>query len=496
MRFILALDQGTTSSRAIVVDRAGRVLASAQQEFTQYFPRPGWVEHDPEEIWDSQLRVARAALRKASIRATDLAAIGITNQRETTIVWDRKTGRPIHNAIVWQDRRTAPLCEALKSRGLEMIFRRRTGLVLDPYFSGTKIRWILDHIAGARRLAQAGRLAFGTVDSWLAWKLSGGRLHITDDSNASRTLLYNLRTGDWDETLLRHLKIPRAVLPQISATSAEYGAIDRKWLGAAVPLGSMVGDQQAALFGQLCTKPGMVKNTYGTGCFMLMHTGAKPVLSRNRLLTTVAWRIGSRTEFALEGSVFMAGATVQWLRDALGIIKTSHDIERLAATVPDAGGVVFVPAFAGLGAPYWDSRARGTIVGLTRGATAAHLARAALDGIAHQVADVLDAMQKDAHIPLRMLRVDGGASVNNGLMQRQADLLGIPVVRPRNTETTAMGAAFLAGLSVGFWKSRAELAQLWKKDRSFKPALAKAERKSERTTWAAAVEKAKGWERL
>jgi glycerol kinase len=493
MKGVLALDQGTTSSRAIVFDRRGRVLGSAQREFRQYFPKPGWVEHDPLEIWTSQLATARAALRKAGLRASDLAAVGITNQRETTVLWDRATGRPVHRAIVWQDRRTAAECDALRRRGLEPLIRRRTGLVLDPYFSGTKLAWLLDHVRGARAAATAGRLAFGTIDTWLAWQLSGGRLHITDASNASRTLLFNLRTGAWDDDLLDALRIPRAVLPEVRDSSEVYGATQARWLGAEVPIAGIAGDQQAALFGQLGTRPGIVKNTYGTGCFMLLNTGAHPVASRNRLLTTVAWRRGGRLTYALEGSVFIAGAAVQWLRDGLRLIRTSSGIEALARAVPDNGGVYLVPAFAGLGAPYWDAYARGALVGLTRGSTAAHVARATLESMAHQSADLLEAMRKDARVPLRELRVDGGASANNLLMQTQADLAGLPVVRPTVTETTALGAAYLAGLAVGFWKDEKELAGLWKADRTFTPKTAPAVVRRERALWKRAVARTRHW---
>lgn len=493
MKGVLALDQGTTSSRAIIFDRRGRILGSAQREFRQYYPKPGWVEHDAGEIWDSQLATARAALRKSGLRAGDLAAIGITNQRETTVLWDRATGKPLHRAIVWQDRRTASVCEALKRRGLESWFRRRTGLMLDPYFSGTKLAWLLDHVKGARAAARAGQLAFGTVDSWLAWRLTGGRLHITDASNASRTLLFNIRTGEWDDDLLEALRIPRAVLPEVRDSSEVYGAALGAWLGAEVPLAGIAGDQQAALFGQLGTLPGLIKNTYGTGCFVLMNTGPRPVASRHRLLTTIAWRRDGTLTYALEGSVFIAGAAVQWLRDGLGIIRGSSEIEALARSTPDNGGVFLVPAFTGLGAPFWDAYARGALMGLTRGVTRAHLARATLESIAHQSADLLDAMRRDARVPLRELRVDGGACSNNLLMQTQADFLGMRVVRPRVTETTALGAAFLAGRAVGFWKDDRELARLWKADRIFKPNAAPAAVRRERAMWARAVTRARHW---
>ncbi len=492
MKVVLALDQGTTSSRAILFDVRGRIVASAQREFPQHFPRSGWVEHEPADLWASQRAVARAALRRAGLAAADVVAVGITNQRETTLLWDRRTGRPLHRAIVWQDRRTADLCGDLRRRGLEPLFRRRTGLLLDPYFSGTKLRWLLDHIPGARRRAERGELAFGTVDSWLAWNLSGGRLHVTDPSNASRALLFNIRSGDWDDDLLAALKIPRAVLPAVCDTSGVVGETDRAFLGRPVPIASLVGDQQAALFGQLCLRPGLAKNTYGTGCFLLLNTGARPVVSKNRLLTTVAWRLGGRTSYALEGSVFIGGAVVQWLRDGLRLIRRSSDIERLAAA--DAGGVVLVPAFAGLGAPHWDPQARGAIFGLTRGTTAAHLARAAVESMAHQTADVLEAMQRDAGLALRELRVDGGAAVNDSLLQLQADLSRVPAVRPTVTETTARGAAFLAGLAVGFWKSTADLESLWKADRTFPPRASVAAVRVSRQRWARAVQRVKGWE--
>jgi glycerol kinase len=492
MKYILALDQGTTSSRAIVFDRAGAIMAVAQREFPQIFPKPGWVEHNPADIWSTQAGVATEALERAGVAAGDIAAIGITNQRETTVVWDRATGRPIANAIVWQDRRTAGLCDQLKRRKLAPLIRRKTGLVVDAYFSATKLHWLLQHVKGARARAKAGDLAFGTVDSWLIWNLTGGKAHVTDASNASRTMLYNLRTGDWDAELLELFDVPRAVLPRVCGSSEVVG--ETNLLGAPVPIAGIAGDQQAALFGQVCTKPGMVKNTYGTGCFMLMHTGAKPIPSKNNLLTTVAWRIGGRTEFALEGSVFIAGAVVQWLRDGLGIIRSSADVEALAARVADTHGVYLVPAFAGLGAPHWDPYARGLIAGLTRGTNVAHLARAALEGIAYQVADVLRAMEADAGIRLKELRVDGGACANNLLMQFQSDLLNVPVVRPRVAETTALGAAYLAGLAVGYWKNSAEIAALWQEDQRFKPDMKPARRAALLAGWQKALARAKGWE--
>jgi glycerol kinase len=493
VKHILALDQGTTSSRAIVFDHHGRIVSSAQREFAQIFPQPGWVEHDPKEIWSSQLGVARQALRRAGLTAKDIAAIGITNQRETTVVWERASGKPVGNAIVWQDRRTAPACDRLKARGLAPMIRRKTGLVVDAYFSATKLQWILNHVPGAKARARAGELAFGTIDSWLAWKLTNGRCHVTDASNASRTMLFNIHTGAWDDELLKLFGVPRAILPDVRSSSEIYG--ETNLLGGAIPIAGIAGDQQAALFGQVCTRPGMVKNTYGTGCFMLMHTGGKPIASKNNLLTTVAWRLGGRTEYALEGSIFIAGAVVQWLRDGLGIIKSSGEIEALAAQVPDNGGVYLVPALAGLGAPHWDAAARGLIIGLTRGTTRAHIARAALEGIAYQVADVLHAMESDAGIRLKELRVDGGACANNLLMQFQADLLGVPVVRPHVAETTALGAAYLAGLAVGFWKDQKEIATHWDADRRFTATTKPTARKKLIASWTRALERAKNWSR-
>ena len=494
MPFILALDQGTTSSRAIVFDHAGGIRASAQRELRQIFPQAGWVEHDPLEIWSSQLEVARAALARAGLRAGDVAAIGITNQRETTVVWDRCTGEPIHNAIVWQDRRTAGFCDDLKRAGYGDPVRRKTGLVIDAYFSGSKVRWLLDHVPGARERAQRGELAFGTIDTWLLWKLTGGALHFTDPGNASRTLLFNLHTGAWDEELLRVLEVPRELLPEVRSSSEIYGETAPGLFDARVRIGGIAGDQQAALFGQNCCSRGMAKNTYGTGCFLLMNTGQQPVASRHQLLATVAWKTGEQTDYALEGSVFIGGAVVQWLRDGLGLIKSSADVELLAASVPDCGGVYFVPAFAGLGAPHWDQYARGTITGLTRGTTAGHIARAALEGIAFQVADVLEVMQKDSGVAVPELRVDGGASASNLLMQFQADLLRVRVVRPKVAETTAFGAACLAGLAVGFWKDRTEVQQAWQPDRVFKPAKSLDEVAHRRSRWAEALNRAREWE--
>ncbi|MCC7375497.1 MAG: glycerol kinase GlpK [Verrucomicrobiales bacterium] len=491
MKYVLALDQGTTSSRAILFDRSGAVCAVAQKEFPQIFPKPGWVEHDPDAIWSSQFEVMQAVLDQVSAVPKDIASVGITNQRETTLVWDRKTGRPIHNAIVWQDRRTAPMCDALKRKGAATLIRKKTGLVVDAYFSGTKLSWLLKNVPGARAKAKRGDLVFGTVDTWLVWNLTGGRVHVTDPSNASRTMLFNLRTGDWDDELLEMFQVPRSMLPQIASSSEVYG---QTMVGSVpVPVAGIAGDQQAALFGQVCHRPGMVKNTYGTGCFLLMHTGDKPMTSRNNLLTTVAWKVGGRTEFALEGSVFIAGAVVQWLRDGLGILKTSAEVETVAASVSDNGGVYLVPAFAGLGAPHWDAYARGLLAGVTRGTKAGHIARAALEGIAYQVRDVLVAMQRDSGIRLRELRVDGGASVNNFLMQFQSDILGTPVVRPKVAETTALGAAYLAGLAVGFWSDRKEIAAQWNMDRRFEPAMKAKQRDVLVGGWERALDRAKHW---
>ena len=495
-RCILALDQGTTSSRAIVFDASGAVRAMAQKELTQIYPHPGWVEQDPREIWSSQIGVAAEALSRAGVSPHDVAAIGVANQRETTVVWHRRTGVPLCNAIVWQDRRTAAFCERLKGQGLEPLFESRTGLVIDPYFSGTKLRWILDQISGAREAAESGELAFGTVDSWLVWNLSGRTRHVTDASNAARTMMFNIHAGVWDDKLLGILGIPRAVLPEVVASSGEVALTDPDLYSARIPIAGLAGDQQAALFGQCCFTPGMAKSTYGTGCFLLMHTGDAPSHSKSRLLATVAWKIAGSTEFAHEGSVFIGGAVVQWLRDGLGLIRSAEEVEQLAASVPDSGGVHFVPAFTGLGAPHWDPNARGIICGLTRGSTRAHIARAALESMAFQTADVLRAMQKDAGIGIQELRVDGGAARNDLLMQFQADILGVPVVRPRVTETTALGAAFLAGLAVGYWKDRDQLAGLWQEDRRFEPTLAAEVREARYGAWREAVGRAKGHLRL
>ncbi|MBL9133615.1 MAG: glycerol kinase GlpK [Verrucomicrobiaceae bacterium] len=492
MKYILALDQGTTSSRAILFDHDGGIVAVAQKEFRQIFPKPGWVEHDAQEIWATQAGVAAEVLQKARARPADVAAIGITNQRETTVVWDRQTGKPVCNAIVWQDRRTASICDKLRAQKLDKLIQRKTGLVVDAYFSATKVQWMLQNVKGLKARAAKGELAFGTIDTWLLWNLTGGKVHATDVSNASRTMLYDIRKGTWDDELLKIFGVPRSMLPEVRDSSGVFG--ETTLLGGSIPVAGIAGDQQAALFGQICTQPGMVKNTYGTGCFMLMNTGTKPIASKNKLLTTVAWRIGGRTEYALEGSVFIAGAAIQWLRDGLGIIRKSSEVEALAASVPDTGGVYLVPAFAGLGAPHWDAYARGTLVGMTRGTTAAHIARAALEGIALQVMDILKAMQADSGIQLKQLRVDGGASMNNLLMQMQSDLLGVPVVRPKVSETTALGAASLAGLAVGFWKNQADLARHWQIDRIFKPSMKPAARAKVTAGWERALSRAKAWE--
>ncbi|MBU6383453.1 MAG: glycerol kinase GlpK [Verrucomicrobia bacterium] len=488
MKVLLALDQGTTSSRSIVFDAEGNVLALEQKEFTQHFPQPGYVEHDPEEIWESQFSVATEALKKAKVKAEDVAGIGITNQRETTILWNRKTGKPIYRALVWQDRRTAPLCQKLKK--FEPLFRKKTGLLLDPYFSGTKIRWLLDHVKGARELAADGALAFGTVDSWLVWKLTQGKLHITDATNASRTLLYNIKTGKWDAQLLKLLKIPASILPEVKSCSEVYGTTHL--FGAPIKIAGIAGDQQAALIGQGCFKPGHVKATYGTGCFLLMNIGNKMVTSKERLLTTIALSIKGKVEYALEGSIFIAGAAIQWLRDSLKIIHQSSDVDTLAASVPDTGGVYFVPAFTGLGAPYWDPNARGTILGISRGTTNAHIARAALESIAFQAADILQAMQKTAGMQVSELHVDGGVVVSDLLMQMQSNLMKKPVLRPKNRELTALGAAFLAGLAVGVWHQPEDVFKTWKLDRKFTPQKQNPKTISQ---WHRAVERAKDWAR-
>jgi glycerol kinase len=491
-KYVLALDQGTTSSRAIVFDVHGKPVSVAQKEFTQFYPKPGWVEHDAAEIWSTQAGVALEAITRAGIDSVNLAAIGITNQRETTVVWDRRTGKPVYNAIVWQDRRTAEYCDQLKAEGLAELVRQKTGLIIDAYFSATKLRWILNFVEGARELAEQGHLAFGTIDTWLVWNLTGGALHVTDVSNASRTMMYNIHSLDWDDELLSVFGIPRNVLPKVCASSEVYG-YTKGLFSSPVPVSGIAGDQQAALFGQLCLSPGMVKNTYGTGCFMMMNTGDTPITSKNNLLTTIAWKTNDRVQYALEGSIFIAGAVVQWLRDGLGIIRKSADIEKLAMKVTGSDGVYFVPAFAGLGAPYWNQHARGTMVGLTRGSTAAHIARAALESICYQTCDVLQAMQADSGITIRELRVDGGATVNNLLMQFQSDLLGTRVVRPKVTETTALGAAYLAGLAVGFWKDTTDLANQWKLDRNFDPLLGDAEAEKLLAGWHKAIHAAIMW---
>jgi glycerol kinase len=494
LKYVLAIDQGTTSSRAIVFDHDGAIRSLAQREFEQIFPQSGWVEHDPEEIWATQISVAIEALSRAELRPRDIVAIGITNQRETTIVWDRETGKPVYNAIVWQDRRTAALCDHLKAEGHEAFIQQRTGLLIDSYFSGTKVRWILDHVAEARRLADAGRLAFGTVDTWLVWKLTSGRLHVTDISNASRTMLFNIHKCEWDEEILKLLKIPASLLPKVRASSEVYGDVTTTLGLGSIPIAGIAGDQQASLFGQRCIAPGLAKNTYGTGCFLLQNTGPHPVPSSHRLITTVAWKIGEVVEYALEGSVFIGGAVVQWLRDGLHLIKNSNEFEALANSVSDNGGVYMVPAFVGLGAPHWDQYARGSIFGLTRASTAGHLARATLESIAFQVADVLDAMGRDSGISLSELRVDGGAAVNETLLQFQSDLLGIPVVRPVVMETTALGVAYMAGLAVGFWRDAGAIAAIPLDEKRFEPRMARSQSEELRGRWNQALSRAKGWE--
>ncbi len=493
-KYILALDQGTTSSRAIVFGHDGRIVASVQEEFEQILPAPGLVEHDPEAIWSSQLEVARRALARASLTAADVAALGVTNQRETTVLWERDTGRPVANAVVWQSRVSAGICERLKADGLEETFRAKTGLVVDAYFSGTKIKHLLDTHEGLRRRAEKGEILFGTVDSWLIWRLSGGKRHLTDYSNASRTLIYNIHTLDWDDELLRLLEIPRAMLPEVRPSSQIYGQTADEWFGGPIPISGAAGDQQAATFGQGCFEPGSAKNTYGTGCFLLMNTGNKPVASANNLLTTIGWGIGGEVTYCLEGSVFIAGAVVQWLRDGLRIIKTSVEVEELAATVPDSGGVYFVPAFVGLGAPHWDPYARGTILGISRGTTAGHLARAAVESMAYQTSDLVEAMQRDAAVDLAELKVDGGASLNNRLMQFQADLLDVRVRRPVVAETTALGATYLAGLAVGYWQDTADLAGNWALEREFTPQIPAERRQALSRRWQKAVRRSLDWE--
>ena len=490
--YVLALDQGTTSSRAILFDREGRVVSVAQQEFPQIFPRAGWVEHNPEDIWSSQLYCAREALSKANVRADEVAAIGVTNQRETTVVWDRANGQPVHNAIVWQCRRTAQMCDKLKREKFDRVIRKKTGLVTDAYFSGTKVAWLLDNVEDARKRAKAGELAFGNVDTWLINRLSGGKAHVTDASNASRTLMYDIRRQKWDDEILKKLRVPPSLLPEVKSSSEVYAETDPDLFGAPIPIAGDAGDQQAALFGQACFKPGMMKNTYGTGCFLLMNTGEIANASKNGLLTTIAWRSGGGTEYALEGSVFIAGAAVQWLRDGLNIIGNAAETEALATSVSDNHGVYFVPAFVGLGAPYWDADARGAIVGLTRGAARAHIARAAIEAMAYQTRDVVECMQKDSGIKAKELRVDGGATRNDFLCQFQADILGIPVVRPVITETTALGAAYLAGLAVNFWKNEREISAQWREEKRFEPQMRKGERARLYESWKEAVARARG----
>jgi glycerol kinase len=491
--YILALDQGTTSSRSIVFDKKGNIISTAQKEFKQIFPRPGWVEHDAEEIWSTQFGTMAEAVAKANITMKQIAGIGITNQRETTVVWERSTGKPIYHAIVWQDRRTAAYCDELKAAGNKELIQQKTGLVIDAYFSGAKLKWILDNVPGARAKAENGELAFGTIDSWLIWKLTGGKVHVTDVSNASRTMLLNIHTGRWDDELLKLFAIPKNILPEVRSSSEIYGTTGNIIPGSSIPIAGIAGDQQAALFGQMCTQPGMVKNTYGTGCFMLMNTGTKAITSKNNLLTTIAWQIDGKTEYALEGSVFIAGAVVQWLRDGLKIIRNSSEVESLAATVKDSEGVYIVPAFAGLGTPHWNQHARGSIFGLTRGSSHAQVARAALDSIAYQTYDVLKAMEADAGISIAELRVDGGATVNNTLMQFQSDIMNTKVIRPKVTETTALGAAYLAGLAVGYWKNIEEIQNQWQVDKEFSPVMSEEKRNELINGWQRAVKATIAW---
>ncbi len=488
-QYILALDQGTSSSRAIVFDEKGKTCAVAQKEFRQIFPQSGWVEHDPHEIWSSQASVIAEAIAMIDINGLNIAGIGITNQRETTIVWDSETEEPVYNAIVWQDRRTSSYCDELKSQGLTDMIRQKTGLIIDAYFSATKIKWILDHVPGARERAEKGKLLFGTVDTWLIWRLTRGEVHVTDVSNASRTMLFNINTLEWDQELLDMFGIPRTMMPEVKSSSEVYGHTKTTIFAHKVPISGIAGDQQAALFGQMCTEPGMVKNTYGTGCFLLMNSGEKPILSKNNLITTIAWKIGDKVNYALEGSIFVGGSVVQWLRDGLGVINSSSEVEALASQVPDTNGVYFVPALTGLGAPWWDQYARGTIVGISRGTTTAHIARAALEGIAFQTMDITNAMSRDAGIPLKELKVDGGASRNNLLMQFQADILGTRVIRPQVVETTALGAAYLAGLAVGYWSSIDEIRQQWQVDRAFEPSWEEAKVQAAKDGWEDAVKR-------
>ncbi len=491
--FILALDQGTTSSRALIIDRKGNIRSQAQKEFTQVFPKPGWVEHDPLEIWSSQVAVAAEAMSKLGIDGSNLAGIGITNQRETTIVWDKRTGEPFYNAIVWQDRRTSEYCDELKAAKHDLAIRKKTGLIVDAYFSGTKVKWILENVVGARELAEQGHLAFGTVDTWLVWKFTGGKTHITDVSNASRTMLFNIHKLTWDDELLSLFDIPKSILPTVASSSEVYGHTSPSVFAMQVPISGIAGDQQAALFGQMCVNDGMVKSTYGTGCFILANTGSTPFESKNQMLTTIAWKIGNQTTYALEGSVFVAGAVVQWLRDGLGIINSSSEIEALAQQVPDSGDVFFVPSFTGLGAPYWDQYARGAIVGMTRGTTKAHIARAALEAIGFQTAEVIKAMELDSGIPISEIRVDGGASANNLLMQFQSNILNKPVIRPQFVETTALGAAYLAGLATGFWSNIEEIKQQWQPQRRFEPQMDVKTSERLLNRWHEAVIRSKGW---
>jgi len=492
-KFILAVDQGTTSSRAIIFDKKGSIKSIAQKEFTQHYPQPGWVEHDANEIWSSQASVIIEAITKAGLHADSIAAVGITNQRETTVIWDRDTGEPIHNAIVWQDRRTSEFCSDLKAKGFEGMIKEKTGLLLDAYFSGTKIKWILDNVDGAREKAEEGKLAFGTIDSWLIWKLTDGKKHVTDVTNASRTLLFNIHKREWDNEILELLDIPKSLLPEVKSSSEVYGEISPSLFNVPIPIAGIAGDQQSALFGQMCTNPGMLKNTYGTGGFLVFNTGDKPIASKNNLLTTIAWEVDGKVTYALEGSIFIAGAVVQWLRDGLGIIKSSEEVEELANSVEDNGGVYLVPAFAGLGAPHWDQFARGSISGLTRGTTAGHIARAALEAIAFQTADVLKAMESDSGLKVTELRVDGGATANNLLMQFQSDLLGIPIIRPKISETTALGVAYLAGLAVGYWDGHEDIANQWEIDKKFEPKMSSEQTEELLGNWNKAVGRSKNW---
>ena len=492
-KYILAFDQGTTSSRAILFDKSGSIISVAQKEFTQIFPSPGWVEHDPHEIWSTQLGVAAEAVSRAGLSSNDIAAIGITNQRETTVVWDRETGSPVYNAIVWQDRRTSDYCEQLKKQNLETRIREKTGLVIDAYFSATKINWILANVEGARQKAEEGKLAFGTIDSWLIWNMTKGKVHATDVTNASRTMLFNISTLEWDEELLQIFDIPKSLLPEVKQSSEIYGNTSTSLFSKEIPIGGVAGDQHAALFGQMCTAPGMVKNTYGTGCFMLMNIGNKPIISNNNLLTTIAWKVNGKVQYALEGSIFIAGAVVQWLRDGLNIIRTSAEVEDLATKVKDNGGVYFVPAFTGLGAPHWNQQARGIMVGITRGSNASHIARASLESIAYQTMEVLKAMEADSGISIKELRVDGGATSNDLLMQFQADVLGTKVIRPRVTETTALGAAYLAGLAVGYWKDMDEIGEQWQMEKCFEPGDSNKNMAEWIKGWNRAVKAAKAW---